>query len=278
MLVQSAYGKSRVRVMQVARRGNRHDVSDLTVAVRFQGAYDESYTEGDNRDVLPTDTIKNTVYALAAGTGIVEPEALGLVLARHFLAGNPRLDQVRVDLTARQWARLRVGGGTDDGYSFMGRGPELRSATVMATRTGVTLSAGVVDLLILKTSRSAFAGFMTDAFTTLPETDDRLLATALTATWQYATPDVEFGAVWQRVCQTMLQTFAAHESASVQHTIYAMGEAVIAATTDVQSIHLAMPNKHHVPVDLSRFGLANRNEVFVPTDEPYGLIEATIAR
>jgi urate oxidase len=278
MLVQSAYGKSRVRVMQVARRGNRHDVSDLTVAVRFQGAYDESYTEGDNRDVLPTDTVKNTVYALAAGTGIVEPEALGLVLARHFLAGNPRLDQVRVDLTARQWARLRVEGGTDDGYSFMGRGPELRSATVMATRTGVTLSAGVVDLLILKTSRSAFAGFMTDAFTTLPETDDRLLATALTATWQYATPDVEFGAVWQRVCQTMLQTFAAHESASVQHTIYAMGEAVIAATTDVQSIHLAMPNKHHVPVDLSRFGLANRNEVFVPTDEPYGLIEATIAR
>ena len=278
MLVQSAYGKSRVRVVQVARHGDRHDVSDLTVAVRFQGAYDESYTAGDNRDVLPTDTIKNTIYALAAGTGIVEPEALGLVLARHFLEGNPRLDEVWVDLTARQWARLRVDGDTDDGYSFMGRGPDLRSATVMATRTGITLSAGVVDLLILKTSRSAFTGFMRDAFTTLPETNDRLLATSLTATWQYATPEVEFGPVWQRVRQTMLQTFAAHESASVQHTIHAMGEAVIAATPDVQSIHLAMPNKHHLPVDLSRFGLANRNEVFVPTDEPYGLIEATIAR
>jgi urate oxidase len=278
MLVQSAYGKSRVRVMQVARHGDRHDVSDLTVAVRFQGAYDESYAAGDNRDVLPTDTIKNTVYAFAAGTGIVEPEALGLVLARHFLEGNPRLDEVRVDLTARQWARLRGDGGTDDGYSFMGRGPDLRSATVVATRTGITLSAGVVDLLILKTSRSAFTGFMRDAFTTLPETTDRLLATSLTATWQYATPEVEFGPVWRRVRQTMLQTFAAHDSASVQHTIYAMGEAVIAATPDVQSIHLAMPNKHHLPVDLSRFGLANRNEVFVPTDEPYGLIEATIAR
>jgi urate oxidase len=278
MLVQSAYGKSRVRVVQVARHADRHDVSDLTVAVRFQGAYDESYTAGDNRDVLPTDTIKNTIYALAAGTGIVEPEALGLVLARHFLEGNPRLDEVWVDLTAKRWARLRVNGDTDDGYSFMGGGPDLRSATVMATRTGITLSAGVVDLLILKTSRSAFTGFMKDAFTTLPETTDRLLATSLTATWQYATPEVEFAPVWQRVRQTLLQTFAAHESASVQHTIYAMGEAVIAATPDVLSIHLAMPNKHYVPVDLSRFGLANRNEVFMPTDEPHGLIEATITR
>jgi urate oxidase len=278
MLVQSAYGKSRVRVVQVARHGDRHDVSDLTVAVRFQGAYDESYTAGDNRDVLPTDTIKNTIYALAAGTGIVEPEALGLVLARHFLEGNPRLDDVWVDLTAKHWARLRVDGDREDGYSFLGPGPDMRSATVMATRTGITLSAGVVDLLILKTSRSSFTGFMKDPFTTLPETNDRLMATSLTATWQYETPEVEFGAVWQRVRRTLLQTFAAHESASVQHTINAMGEAVIAATPDVMSIHLAMPNKHYLPVDLSRFGLANRNEVFMPTDEPHGLIEATITR
>ena len=262
----------------MARHGDRHDVSDLTVDVRFQGAYDESYTAGDNRNVLPTDTIKNTIYALAAGTGIVEPEALGLVLARHFLEGNPRLDEVWVDLTAKPWVRLQVNGDGDDGYSFMGRGPDLRSATVMATRTAITLSAGVVDLLILKTSRSSFTGFKKDAFTTLAETNDRLLATSLTATWQYATPEVEFGPVWQRVRQTLLQTFAAHESASVQHTIHAMGEAVIAATPDVVSIHLAMPNKHYLPVDLSRFGLANRNEVFVPTDEPHGLIEATITR
>ena len=277
-MVQSAYGKSRVRVVQVARHSDRHDVSDLTVAVRFQGAYDESYTAGDNRDVLPTDTIKNTIYALAAGTGIVEPEALGLVLARHFLEGNPRLDEVWVDLTAKHWARLRVKGDRDDGYSFLGPGPDLRSATVMATRTGITLSAGVVDLVLLKTSRSAFTGFMKDAFTTLQETNDRLLATSLTATWQYENPEVEFGPVWQRVRQTLLRTFAEHESASVQHTLYAMGEAVIAAAPDVISIHLAMPNKHYVPVDLSRFGLANRNEVFVPTDEPHGQIEATITR
>jgi len=278
MLVQSAYGKSRVRVVQVARHADRHDVSDLTVAVRFQGAYDESYTAGDNRDVLPTDTIKNTVDALAAGTGIVEPEALGLVLARHFLQGNPKLEEVWIDLTARQWARLRTDGDSDDGCSFMARGPDQRSATVLAARNGITLSAGVVDLLILKTSRSAFSGFMKDSFTTLTETNDRLLATSMTATWQYSTLEVEFGPVWHRVRQTMLQAFAAHDSASVQHTMNAMGEAVLAAVPEVQSIHLSMPNKHHLPVDLSRFGLANRNEVFVATDEPFGLIEATLAR
>ena len=277
MLVQSAYGKSRVRVVQVARHGDRHDVSDLTVAVRFQGDYDLSYSAGDNRDVLPTDTMKNTVYALAASTGIVEPEALGLVLARHFLEGNPRLEEVWIDLTARPWARLSMN-GQDDGYAFLGRGPDMRSATVIASRTAVTMSAGVVDLLILKTSRSSFAGFLKDSFTTLQETNDRLFATSLTATWQYASPEIEFGPAWQRVRQVLLETFAAHESASVQHTMHAMGEAVLAAEPDVASIHLAMPNKHHLPVDLSRFGLANRNEVFVATDEPFGLIEATIAR
>ena len=267
-----------MRVVQVARHGDRHDVSDLTVGVRFQGAYDDSYTAGDNRDVLPTDTMKNTVYALAARTGIVEPEALGMVLARHFLDGSPRLEEVSIDLTARQWARLRVNSGKEHGQAFMGRGPDMRSASVRASRDGVTISAGVIDLLILKTSRSAFAGFLKDAFTTLPETNDRLLATSLTATWQYANTGVDFGATWPRVRQVLLDAFAAHESASVQHTMYAMGAAVLAAEPAVTSIHLVMPNKHHLPVDLKRFGEDNRNEIFVATDEPHGLIEATIAR
>ena len=267
-----------MRVVQVARHGDRHDVSDLTVGVRFQGAYDDSYTVGDNRDVLPTDTMKNTVYALAARTGIVEPEEFGMVLARHFLEGNPRLEHVSINLTARPWARLRVKSEEEHGQAFMGRGPDMRSATVLASRAGFTISAGVVDLLILKTSRSAFAGFLKDPLTTLPETNDRLLATSLTATWQYANTNVDFGGVWPRVRQALLEAFAAHESASVQHTMYAMGAAVLAAEPAVTFIHMVMPNKHHLPVDLTRFGLDNRNEIFVATDEPHGLIEATIAR
>jgi len=277
MLIQSAYGKSRVRLVQVARHGDRHDLSDLNVAIRFEGDYDESYTAGDNSGVLPTDTMKNTVYALAARAGIQEPEAFGLTLANHFLQRNPRVSDVRIDLSARTWERIQSGARAD-GQSFIGRGPDVRTASINANRARTVITAGVQDLLILKSSQSAFTGFMRDEFTTLPETTDRLLATSLTATWQYRSSDVAFATVWRGVRQTLLESFAAHESASVQHTMHAMGEAVIAQVPDVASIHLVMPNKHHLPVDLSRFGLENRNEIFVATDEPHGLIEATIAR
>jgi urate oxidase len=277
MLIQSAYGKSRVRLVQVVRHGDRHDLSDLNVAIRFEGDYDQSYTAGDNSIVLPTDTMKNTVYALAARAGIQEPEAFGRLLADHFLQRNPRVSDVRIDLSARTWDRIQSG-GREDGQSFIARGPDVRTASVNAGRSQTVIKAGVEDLLILKSSRSAFTGFMRDEFTTLPETTDRLLATSLSATWQYRSPDVAFGPVWRSVRQALLESFAAHESASVQHTMHAMGEAVIAQVPDVASIHLVMPNKHHLAVDLSRFGLENRNEIFVATDEPHGLIEATIAR
>ena len=277
MLVQSAYGKSRVRLVQVARHGDRHDLSDFTVAVRFEGEYTESYTDGDNTGVLPTDTMKNTVYALAARHGIQEPEAFGLTLATHFLDRNPRLSDVRVDVSAQAWDRVRCG-GREDGHAFIGRGPDVRTASIGVSRTRTIIAAGVRDLLILKSSQSAFAGFLKDEFTTLPETRDRLLATSLTATWNYRTGETDHGPVWRKVRQVLLESFAAHDSASVQHTMYAMGNAVLAEVADVAVIHLVMPNKHHLPVDLSRFGLENRNEIFVATDEPHGLIEATIAR
>jgi urate oxidase len=277
MLIQSAYGKSRVRLVQVARLSDRHDLSDLNVAIRFEGEYGESYTAGDNTDVLPTDTMKNTVYALAARHGIQEPEAFAVTLATHFLGRNPRLANVRVDVSARTWERVRTG-GREDGHAFVGRGPDQRTASVDANRARTVITAGVQDLLILKSSRSAFTGFLRDEFTTLPETSDRLLATSLSATWDYGSADVAFGPVWRNVRQALLESFAAHDSASVQHTMYAMGDAVLARVPDVASIHLVMPNKHHLPVDLSRFGLDNRNEIFVATDEPHGLIEATIAR
>ena len=277
MLVQSAYGKARVRLVQIARHGDRHDLSDFTVAVRFEGDYEESYTAGDNIDVLPTDTMKNTVYALGARHGIQEPEAFGLTLASHFLERNPRLTEVRVDVSAQTWDRVRTG-ASEDGHSFIGRGPDVRTASVGVSRTRTVVAGGVRDLLILKSSRSAFAGFLKDEFTTLAETRDRLLATSLTATWNYRAGGVDHGSVWPKARQVLLESFAAHDSASVQHTMYAMGNAVLAEVPDVDVIHLVMPNKHHLPVDLSRFGLDNRNEIFVATDEPHGLIEATIAR
>jgi len=277
MLRDTAYGKSRVRLVQLTRRTDRHELCDLTLAIRFQGDYDASYTDGDNSAVLPTDTMKNTVYALAAAGRIRDAESFGLRLARHFLDRNPRLERVRIDSTEHAWGRIAAG---DRGYghAFVRQGPDTRTSAIEADRTVTTVAAGLADLVILKSADSAFAGFPRDEYTTLPETQDRLFATSLTATWRYRDPEVSFDTVWQAVRRTLLESFAEHHSASVQHTLHAMGQAVIEQVEDVASIHLVMPNKHHLPVDLARFGLENRNEIFVPTDEPYGLIEGTVER
>ena len=277
MLVQSSYGKSRVRLVQVRRGPDRHDLRDLTVAVRFEGDYDESYTDGDNSAVLPTDTMKNTVYALAAQEPVGDPESFGISLARHFLARNERLTLVRIDCTEHLWNRLATGDRPAPACLRAQRGGA-RIAIVEATRGGTTVAAGVADLVIMKSAGSAFDGFPRDEYTTLPETRDRLLATALTAVWQYSRSDVDFTSTWTAVHDTLLEVFATHQSESVQHTLYAMGQAVLDTILQVAAIRLTMPNKHHLPVDLSRFGLENRNEIFVATEEPHGLIEATVAR
>lgn len=259
------------------RRGDRHDLRDLTVAIQFKGHYDEAYTDGDNSGVLPTDTMKNTVYALAAANPAGTPEQLGLTLARHFIERNPRLVRARVNLTEHLWDRIPRGEREHD-HAFVRRGPETRTASVAVNRRLTLVGAGIADLLILKSANSAFDNFIRDEYTTLPETRDRILATSLTATWRYANDDVDFTAAWHAVRRTLLDVFADHRSESVQHTMHAMGQAVLDAIADVTAIRLVMPNKHHLPFDLSRLGLENRNEMFVPTDEPHGLIEATLVR
>jgi urate oxidase len=277
ILSNTSYGKSRIRLVQVSRHGDRHELRDLTVAVAFEGDYDTSYTDGDNADVLPTDTMKNTVYALAARDGAGEPEAFGMMLGRHFIDRGPKLTRVLVDLDDHGWSHI-ADGAREHGQAFVRRGPELRTARVVTDRRNVSVASGITDLIIMKTSHSAFAGFPRDEFTTLPETHDRLLATALTATWTYADADVEFGPLFRTVRSTLLDAFARHDSLSVQHTLYAMGEVVLGTFDNVASITLEMPNRHHLPIDLTRFGMDNRNEIFVATEEPHGLIKATLTR
>jgi urate oxidase len=277
MLVDSSYGKSRIRLVQLLRRPGRDALRDLTVAISFRGQFDESYTDGDNSAVLPTDTMKNTVYALAAREPVHEPETFGVALARHFLDRNPRLRRARIDLTEHLWGHI-ARGEREHGHAFVRKGGEARTAAIQAHRKRLIVGAGIADLLILKSAHSAFSGFPRDEFTTLPETRDRILATSLTATWRYADTDVEFGSAWRAVRTTLLDVFAEHQSESVQHTLYAMGQGVLDAIPHVTAIRLVMPNKHHLPIDLSRFGLENRNEIFVATEEPHGLIEATISR
>ena len=276
-LSKTSYGKSRIRLVQVSRRDDRHELRDLTVAVAFEGDYDTSYTDGDNTHVLPTDTMKNTVYALAARHGVGEPEAFGIVLGRHFLDRNPLLARVAIDLVDHGWGRIAVG-DREDGHAFVRHGPDHRTARVVTDRRGAAITAGISDLIIMKSAHSAFAGFPRDEFTTLPDTTDRLLATALTTTWTYAGSEIEFAATFRSVRTALLEAFARHDSRSVQHTLYAMGQFVLDSIAVVSSISLEMPNRHHLPVDLARFGMQNRNEIFVATEEPHGLIKATLSR
>ena len=277
MIINSSYGKQRVRLVQVLRRPDADDLRDLTVAVRFEGDYDASYTDADNRGVLPTDTMKNTVYALAAQQPVQEPESFGQRLAQHFLERNHRLTRVTIDLVEHLWGRLPRG-DREHGHAFIRRGPDTRTAVVTAGRDGTSITAGADDVLILKSAHSAFAGFPRDEYTTLPETHERLLATSLTATWDYRDVEVDFGPAWHAVRRTLLDTFAEHHSESVQHTVHAMGQAVLDAIDTVASIRLVMSNRHHLPFDLSLIGLENRNELFVATEEPHGLIAATLVR
>ena len=277
MLAHAAYGKSKVRLVQVSRRGGRHELRDLTVAIRFEGDYERSYVAGDNSDVLPTDTMKNTVYALAAQHPVREPETFGLALSRRFLDRNTLLRRVRIDLVQHPWGRITVG-DREQGHAFLRCGPDTRTATIQGERDRPVVGAGVKNLMILKSSGSAFAGFPRDEYTTLPETTDRILATSMTATWRYGDHDIDFGLTWQAIRRTLLEVFAEHDSKSVQHTLHAMGQAVLDSAADVVAIRLVMPNKHHLAVDLSPLGLENRNEVFLATEQPYGLIEATLVR
>ena len=269
------YGKSRIRLVKVRRSRDPHEIVDLTIDVQLEGAFDAVYEDGDNRACVATDTMKNTVYALARQDPIEHAEAFALRLADHFLRG-PAITRARISVVEQPWGRLSAAGRPHP-HAFVQAGAEHWTAVITRDERDTHVAAGLANLVVLKTTDSAFSGFPRDEFTTLAETEDRIMATSITAVWDYAGAAPEFGARAD-VRRALVDTFAGHRSRSVQHTLYAMGEAALAACAGIDSITLSLPNRHHLLVDLTPFGLDNPNEIFVATDQPYGLIEATIRR
>lgn len=261
--------------MRVRRQSDPHEVVDLTLDIQLEGAFEAVYVEGDNRSCLPTDTMKNTVYAFARQDPIEHVEAFAVRLANHFAAKHA-VTCARIAATEHRWEPLSAHGRPHP-HAFIQAGQERWTALVVRDRAGTRIHSGLTDLVVLKTAGSAFAGFPRDEFTTLREARDRILATSITATWLYRAGATDF-ASRGRIRAALVDAFARHESRSVQHTLYAMGEASLAACADAAEITLRMPNRHHLLVDLTPFGLDNPNEVFVATDEPHGLIEATVRR
>jgi urate oxidase len=287
-LVSDRYGKSRVRLMRLTRRDAtpdipaHHDVDEWNVQILLSGDFETAHTLGDNSKILPTDTMKNTVYFVARKSSATSIEDYAKELVDFLLSRNPQVTTAECVVESILWKRLTIDGQPFP-TAFMRGSDERQIATIARSQhQPFTIVSGLDDLTIMKTANSGFQGYIKDELTTLPPTADRLFATALRATWAY-TPEaiaarIDFNKVRTHLRETMLTTFAKHDSLSVQQTLYAMGEAALAHTDLISEITLRMPNKHQLLVDMSRFNETNPNHIFNPSDEPHGTIEATLAR
>lgn len=276
VLGPNQYGKAEVRVVAVDRSTPRHTLVDLNVSSALRGDFSAAHLTGDNAHVLTTDAQKNTVFAFARD-GIASPEAFGIRLATHFAGSYPWISGARVAVESYGWDRIGVGGQPHD-HAFRRAGAEVRTAVVTADDSELHVVAGLTDLVVLKTTGSEFWGFPRDAYTTLAETQNRILATAVTARWRYTSTDLDWSGVYDTVRTTMLEAFASTHSLALQQTLHAMGAAVLETVPEVAEVRLSMPNKHHFLQDLSAFGLDNPDVVYHADDRPYGLIEGTVLR
>jgi|HubBroStandDraft_1064217.scaffolds.fasta_scaffold02714_7 urate oxidase len=277
-LGENRYGKSRVRLVRVKRDKDRHELREWTLEVLLQGDFETCFKDGDNSKILATDTMKNTVYSLARKSSGGCTEEFAKEMVDFLLGRNPQVSHAEVTVREKAWEHVATGGKPHP-TTFVQSSGESQTTKVGRSQKGkFSIASGLENLIIMKTAKSGFEGYIQDSLTTLPPTGDRLFGTALRATWNYAPADADFDKLRAQIREILLATFAGHDSKSVQHTLYAMGEAVLKGVSKVSEIELTMPNIHCLLVDLSRFGQDNPNEIFVPTDEPHGYIEARIRR
>jgi urate oxidase len=277
-LGENRYGKSRVRLSRVTRTADRHDFNEWNVSVLLQGDFESSFTEADNSKILPTDTMKNTVYSIARSSNSSTIEEFAMELGDYLLSNNPQVSKASIEIDEKCWERLSLD-ADPEATTFKMAGPELHTVNAERERGGGwVIASGVEGLTILKTTKSAFTGYIKDRLTTLKPATDRIFGTSATIRWDYVSPTLRFSEVRARIIHALLKEFAAHHSMSVQHTLFYMGQAALAAAPEIARIHLTMPNLHHLLADLSPFGQDNPNHIFVPIDEPHGYIEATIER
>jgi urate oxidase len=277
-LAENSYGKSCVRVMKVKRDRPLHTVWEWKVEVLLSGDFKTCFTDGDNCAILPTDTMKNTVYSRARESKAECIEDFALELCEFFLSRNPQVGHVAINIASTSWEHALVQGKPHPSAFIRGSSEAQTTAVTCAQGGKASVTSGLENLVVLKTANSGFEGYLRDSLTTLPETADRLFGTSMRVQWKYRTAELPFESLRIRLRDALIQAFAEHDSKSVQHTLYAMAQAALGAIPEILDVELAMPNKHCLLVDLSRFGQTNPNEIFVPTDEPYGNIVARISR
>jgi urate oxidase len=277
-LADNSYGKSGVRITKVVRTGPTHTLYEFEVQVTLGGAFEAVYTGGDNSSCIPTDTMKNTVYALSHAREFHSPEEFAGILASHFIEHFSHVQWAEVSILQTLWSRIAVGGRPHE-HAFAREDSADRIGAVRRERSGgSSVRGGLCGLEVIKTTRSGFDDFLVDDYTTLKGTRDRIFATSIDAVWVLPPETVDYNRIFGDARRIIPETFATHDSRSVQQTLYAMGEALLARVPEITSVSFSLPNRHRIPVDLAPFGMSNANEVFAAAREPFGVISGTVAR
>jgi urate oxidase len=273
------YGKAETRLVRIVRDTARHEITDLNVSTALRGDFSPAYLEGDQSNVLPTDTQKNSAYVWAKKVNPDPIEAYGLALARHFVDDVEPVEGARIEIERYDWTRVEIDGKPHD-HTFVRTGQEVRTAAITLEPGASHVVQGFKDLIVLKSTGSHFKDFLVDEYTTLQPTDDRIMATSLTAQWRITgpAPELDWNAMYAGVKAAMIEQFATLDSYALQQTLWHMGRAALEAYPEIAEIRLVAPNKHHFLYDISRFGEENANEVFNADDRPYGLIQASAVR
>jgi urate oxidase len=282
VLGNNQYGKAENRVVRIYRDNQRHEIHDVNVSTCLRGDFTAAHLVGDQGDVLPTDTQKQTAYAYAKEKGLLSIEDYGLALARHFVHDVEPVKGARIEIDEYAWERAIVD-GTEHDYTWIRKGQEVRTAAITVNAEGGEwVVGGLKDMVILKSTGSEFAGYLKDKYTILEPTHDRVMATSLVAQWRYHRTgsdwDIDWEATYAGIKNQLVKQFALVQSLALQQTLYEMGKAVLETYPFIAEVRLSAPNKHHFVYDLSPFGLANNREVFNADDRPYGLIQATVTR
>jgi len=273
----SSQGESRLRMLRIVRRGDRHDARDLTVSIRFEGDFTTAYLEGRSSGIIPGETLKTFVYKTAREHAGAEIEVLGLALCRRVLETHRQVSRVRIEIAEQPWTRMDVG-AKPQGQAFLLGGPEQRTVAVTSNGTKTAVVSGIDQLVLMRTS-----GFLPRR--PAPRADDglddavqALLVGGLTAKWTYTNADVTFGPYRQGVRAAITETFAMHAARSVQHTLYAIADVVLATYEEILDVTLAMHERPYRPADLFSADLENPDELFVAAEEPLGVVEVTVER
>ena len=277
-LIRNRYGKGRVRVMRIHRDGDRHEVSQLNVMAMMEGDFARAYTHADNTTSVSTDTIKNVVNIVARENTGLCTEDFCEVLAKKYLDSYSQIASVSLTVHETKWSRLSFGGKPHPHSFVLDSNGKPTVELIMLRGGATTMASGVDGFTFMKSTQSGWENYVKDPYTTIKETQDRMCATSMVASWKWSTKPKNYPATNAKILDTILEVFGTTYSASVQDSLYRMGEAALAAVPEISEISMACPNMHFIPMNLSAFGLDNNNDVFLPTDEPHGQIECTVGR